>query len=461
MRYFARKIEESDMGERRRVLELFEMQKELSEKRVAEGIEKNRKGDACITVVDENGKPVPNAKVKVVQKNHEFRFGANLFLLDELETEEKNETYKKIFADTFNMATLPFYWNATEPTKGNLRYDKECERLYRRPAIDLCVEYCKEYGIEPREHGLAYEAHFPKWIYGADVPEVKREMERRYQEISSRYADKMHTIEVTNEMAWTNGKTKFYNDPEYIEYSFKLAEKYFPNNQLVVNEETMLCWEDKGRFTDKYYSYIDLTLLKGARIDAIGMQYHSFYKKEEEYEKARKLYSPEWLYKNMDLYARFGKPLQITEVTVPAYSNEAEDEEIQATLIEYLYSIWFSHPNVEQIVYWNVVDGYAHLWDQDPVKIAASQGDMTIGENYYYGGLLRFDMSPKPAYYTIKNLIQKKWHTEEQLVSKENGQASFRGFYGEYDIEIEVDGKKIHRAMNLSSKGSTEFQIEI
>jgi hypothetical protein len=112
-------------------------------------------------------------------------------------------------------------------------------------------------------------------------------------------------------------------------------------------------------------------------------------------------------------------------------------------------------------VYWNVVDGYAHVWNQDPVKIAASQGDMTIGENYYYGGLLRFDMSPKPAYYTIKDLIQKKWHTEEQLVSKENGQVNFRGFYGEYDVVIEVDGKKIYRTMSLSSKGNNEFQIEI
>ena len=436
--------------ERRKVLELFEMQKELSQKRVAEGIEANRKGDARITILDEQGKPVPNARVKVVQKNHEFRFGANLFLLDELETEEKNETYKKIFADTFNMATLPFYWNATEPTKGKLRYEKGSEKLYRRPAIDLCIEYCREHGIEPREHGLAYENPFPTWLYGVDTPVVKKELERRYQEISERYADEIHTIEVTNEMAWTNGRTPFYNDPEYIEYCFKLAEKYFPNNQLVVNEETPLCWEDKGRFTDKYYSYIDLTLMKGARIDAIGMQYHSFYKKEEEYEKTKKLYSPEWLYKNMDLYARFGKPLQITEVTVPAYSNDAEDEEIQAKLIEYLYSIWFSHPNVEQIVYWNVVDGYAHLWDPDPVKIAASQGDMTIGENYYYGGLLRFDMSPKPAYDTIKNLIHKKWHTEEELVTEENGEVSFRGFFGEYEVEIEADDKKIKDTLKFT-----------
>lgn len=448
------------MQDRRKVLELFETD-ENWRKRAEEGIEAYRKGDASIVIVDGEGNAIPNAKVKVTQKSHAFRFGANLFLLNEMESEEKNQNYKKIFAETFNMATLPFYWNATEPEKGHLRYDKDSQRLYRRPAIDLCIEYCEQNGIEPREHGLAYEAHYPNWLYGADTPEVKRQMERRYQEISDRYADKIHTIEVTNEMAWTNGKTLFYNDSEYVEYSFKLAEKYFPNNQLVINEETMLCWEDKARFTDKYYSYLQLTLLAGARIDAIGMQYHSFYKKEEEYEKTKKLYNPKWLYKQMDLYAKFGKPLQITEVTVPAYSNDAEDEEIQAKLIDNLYTVWFSHPNVEQIVYWNVVDGYAHLWDQDPVKIAASQGDMTLGENYYYGGLLRFDMTPKPAFQTIQNLIQKKWHTEEELVSGMGGQAKFRGFYGEYEVEIEVDGKKISKAINLTPDGGEQYTITI
>ena len=451
---------EMDMQDRRKVLELFETD-ENWRKRAEEGIESYRKGDASIVIVDGEGNVIPNAKVKVTQKNHEFRFGANLFLLDEMESEEKNQNYKKIFAETFNMATLPFYWNATEPQKGNLRYNKDSQKLYRRPAIDLCIEYCEQNGIEPREHGLAYENSFPTWLYEADIPEIKQEMERRFGEISDRYADKIRTIEVTNEMAWTKGKVSFYDDPEYVEYSFKLAEKYFPKNQLVINEETELCWEDKARFTDKYYSYIDATLLKGARIDAIGMQYHSFPKKEEEYNKTRKLYNPQLLYKHMDLYARFGKPLQVTEVTVPAYSNEQEDEEIQAKLIEYLYTIWFSHPNVEQIVYWNVVDGYAHLWDPDPVKIAASQGNMIIGENYYYGGLLRFDMSPKPAFHMMKDLIHKRWHTEVTVMSEKDGSTHFRGFYGEYKVEIEVNGEKMEKEIHLTQNGSNQFQIEV
>ncbi len=447
------------MNDRRKVLELFEQQKEYTDKRISEGIEKYRKGNAEIIVTDKNGKAVPDVKIKAVQKTHEFRFGANLFMLDELETDDKNEKYKKYFTDVFNMATLPFYWDTLEPERNKPRYDKNSPKVYRRPPIDVCIEFCEKHGIEPREHALAYDHFFPKWLYDASVDEIKGELERRYIEISERYADKIPTIEVTNEMDWAKGATAFYDEPDYVEWCFKTAEKYFPNNQLVINEITRLSWRDSCRATDKYYAYIEANMLKGARIDAIGMQYHLFNKRENEYEATRVTLNPENLYKHMDMYSNFGKPLQITEVTVPAFSWEKEDEEIQAEIIEKLYSIWFSHSNVEQIIYWNLVDGYAHLWDPDPEKIKASQGDMSIGENYYYGGLLRFDLSPKPAYYAIKNLIQNVWHTEEDAVTDENGICSFRGFYGEYELEFEVNGKTMKKTVILSSKSDNKIKV--
>ena len=447
------------MNDRKKILDLFEQQKEYTDKRVSEDIEKYRKGNAEIIVTDKRGKPIHNVEIKAKQKSHEFRFGANLFMLDEFETEEKNEKYKKHFADVFNMATLPFYWDATEPEKEKTRYDKDSKKLYRRPPIDLCIEFCEKYGIEPREHALAYDRFFPKWLYEANVAQVKEALEKRYKEISERYEDKIHTIEVTNEMEWVKGKTSFYDEPDFVKWCFKSAEEYFPNNQLVINEHTGLCWADRCRATDKYYSYIEANMLKGARIDAIGMQYHLFNRRENEYDATRLTLNPESLYKHMDLYSNFGKPLQITEVTVPAYSWASEDEEIQAEIIKKLYSIWFSHPNVEQIIYWNLVDGYAHVWDPDPEKIRASQGNMSLGENYYYGGLLRFDLSPKPAYYAIKNLIQNVWHTEETLVTSEKGTCSFRGFYGEYELEFDEDGKTMKKTVFLSSKDDNEIKV--
>jgi len=92
------------MNDRRKVLDLFDDQESFWQQRAAEGIERYRKGDGRLTIVDKEGKPVSNAKIKLTQKSHEFRFGANLFMLDELETPEKNEAYKRYFADVFNMA---------------------------------------------------------------------------------------------------------------------------------------------------------------------------------------------------------------------------------------------------------------------------------------------------------------------------------------------------------------------
>ena len=445
------------MNERRKVLELFEQQKAYTQEITGNNIEKYRKTDVTITVKGKDGKPVTNARISVKQTGHAFKYGANLFMLDELESDEKNQRYREIMASFGNMATLPFYWDATEPEKGKTRYEKDSVRLYRRPPIDLCMDFCKEHGIEPREHALAYEAFFPKWLYEASVEEVKAALDIRCQQISQRYADKIPTIEVTNEMEWLAGKTAFYDEPDYVEWCFKLAEKYFPNNQLVINEHTSSCWQDRCRATDKYYAYIEANLLKGARIDAIGMQYHMFFRKEDEYERTRPYYDPQKLYKHMDLYALFGKPLQVTEVTIPAYSWDSEDESIQAEILENLYTVWFSHPNVEQIIYWNMVDGYAHLWDPDPVKIQASQGNMTLGENYYHGGLLRFDLTPKPAYFTIKNLFEKVWHTEETLLSDQTGNCCFHGFYGDY--EITVNGKNYWAVLDKS--GENHIVIEI
>ncbi len=417
---------------RKEVLKQFEKYAQETEMRVQYGIEQYRKGNFKLTVVDREGKPVQNAKIKLNQTKHEFKFGANIFMLDELETPEKNELYKKYFAELFNMATLPFYWKDLEPEKGAVRYDKDSPKIYRRPAPDLCIEFCEAHGIEPREHALAYDWIFPEWVKELPVEEAKKEYVRRCKEISERYADKIPTIEVTNECYWGYEEASaLFNENDFVEWCFKTAERYFPDNQLVINDWTGIVWENYARNRHHYYMQIERALQKGARIDAIGMQYHMFYSLEEEKTRTRFFYNPRNLFATMDKYAEFNLPLQVTEVTIPAYSYEAEDEEIQAKIIRNLYRIWFSHEKMEQIIYWNLVDGYAAF---------APQGDFSSGENYYRGGLLRFDMSPKPAYFAVKDLLEKEWHTETEVVTDDKGEAYFRGFYGDYAVEI--DGKE-------------------
>ena len=79
------------MNNRRKVLELFEKQKVQTEDRIQNGIEQHRKGFAHVKITDKSGNAIPGAKVRVNQTSHAFRFGANLFMLEEMETKEKNE----------------------------------------------------------------------------------------------------------------------------------------------------------------------------------------------------------------------------------------------------------------------------------------------------------------------------------------------------------------------------------
>ncbi len=426
---------------RSEVLKHFEDPNSPWRKEALENIEKYRKGDVKIKLVDKSGAPLTGAEVRLKQKSHEFKFGANIFMLDELETEEKNETYKRKFAELFNMATLPFYWCDTEPEKGKTRYKKDSPKLYRRPPVDLCLEFCEENGIEPREHALAYDYFYPKWLKGLTVDEEKREIEAHFREIAELYADRIKNIEVTNEMFWEEGQnvTSFYREPDFIKWCFDTARKYFPDNRLIIND-----W----RYLDEYRDYLKENIEKGAPIDVVGIQHHFFYPIEREQTEGAKLYNPEYFIPQLAKFEELGLPIEISEVTVPAYSNSDEDEEIQARLIENLYTYWFSRPLFEKIVYWNLVDGYAAF---------APQGDMTSGENKYYGALLRFDLSEKPAYKTLKKLIQETWHTEESLKTDENGETSFRGFYGDY--EIAANGKIMDNPISVSKNGDNSFTV--
>ena len=140
------------MGRREDAFRFFNDMKEETLDRVNSGIEANRKGYFRITVKDKDGNAIPGVKVRAKLKKHEFKYGANIFMLDELESDKKNEAYKKAFAEAFNQATLPFYWSDLEPVEGKPRFSSDSPKVYRRPAPDLALDFCEKNGIYPKAH---------------------------------------------------------------------------------------------------------------------------------------------------------------------------------------------------------------------------------------------------------------------------------------------------------------------
>ena len=106
--------------------------------RLAHTIRYDRTGRGEITVVDKDGHPVENARIHVTLRDHDFKLGANIFMLDEFESAEKNRIYRDVFADTFNLATVPFYWSDLEPGRAN-RALRRILRMYIAVPRRICV----------------------------------------------------------------------------------------------------------------------------------------------------------------------------------------------------------------------------------------------------------------------------------------------------------------------------------
>jgi len=438
------------------VLRLFRLMAEEIDARVKAGIELNRKGPMLFTFKDTAGKVLENVHVKVTQKTHDFKYGADLFMLDEVvDSKEKNEAYKERFKEIFNLATCPFYWKDLEPEPGKPRFTPDSPHIYRRPPPDLCLDWCEKNGIEPKCHILNYAAVQPDWAKG-DVFLEKRLLEKRMRELAERYAQRIRMWEVTNETFWGSNYrgSNSYQQDDFIEWSFKTAERYFGANELIINEAHCRIWDGTWfhRVRSPYYMQIERALLKGARIDGVGLQFHMFHGTDMKkvVKESQSYYDPMRVFDVLDTYAKLGKPLQITEITIPAYSEDPGDEETQAEILRTLYRIWFSHRAMKAIIYWNLPDGYAAF---------AKPGDFSGGENTYYGGLCRFDMSPKPAFNVVKDLFGKEWRTNfERDVA---GEFSFRGFHGTYELEATANGKTVKQDVRINPDFTDRIEIKI
>lgn len=143
--------------------------------------------------------------------------------------------------------------------------------------------------------------------------------------------------------------------------------------------------------------------------------------------------TPAKLYERLDLMSDAGRPLHVSEVTVSAPNSTDEGKQIQAEITRNLYRLWFSYPNTMGITWWNVVDG------------GAAPGEPS------FSGLFTKDMEPKPAYFTLCELINNEWKTKLTPKIEKDNIIKFRGFKGKYRVTWKDQQGKIK---------SKEFYLE-
>ena len=444
------------MSDRRtKACRYFDRHRDYMDDFVKNGIETNRRGFGRIQIKDADGRPVKGASVHLTLKNHAFKFGCNIFMLDEFETPEKNAAYRENFKKTFNYATVPFYWSDLEPTQGKPRYEKDSPKVYRRPAPDLCVEYCRENGIRMKGHCLAYDTScFSPSYLSRDPRTAKKQYDAHFKQIAERYADVIDDFDITNELLCPDilnaAKPTILKEDDYLDFMFSLGMKYFPYNRRFLNEACRVGEQEMFGNRTPYYMLIERLIKNGGAINGVSYQAHSFFGKEAEEGAAAYRYNPVHTIAQMLQYTDFRLPMQISEVTLPAYGLSKEDEDVQAELLTNMYRMWFAAPYMEGIVYWNLVDGYAAF---------APQGTLE-GENYFCGGLYRYDMTEKPALRALRALLA-EWQTDVTVTTDDAGEAVFKGFYGSYDAAITTEGKRTEVSFALDKAYERPFSFTV
>ena len=393
-------------------------------------IEQYRKADATVTVVDGAGNPVPGAAIRVEQTRHAFLFGANIFSWGKLPDKEREQAYRQRFAELLNYATLPFYWSMYEPHRDHPLHSHTVE----------VARWCKLQGILMKGHPLAWNHADPSWL-PADPAESHRLQMTRIDDCVNRFAGLIDRWDVINEVtAYDREQFAKHTAPKYTamwqKYGqidlacecFRHARQANPQAALLINDY---------RIDPAYERVIEkLVDEKGKRLyDVIGIQSH--------------MHGGVWpngqIWKVCERFARFGVPLHFTETTILSgertwdktpgkpWPSTPEGEAFQAREVARFYVMLFSHPAVAGITWWDFSDFQA--WKGAPA------------------GLVRKDMSPKPAYEALKGLIKGKWWTTAEIKSGPDGAARLRGFLGNYRVAVNLGGKTAVLERAILEKG--------
>lgn len=407
--------------------------------RIERNLEKYRKGDATIELLDAAGKPLPGARVEVQQTGHEFLFGCNAFVLGQLPTAEANERYEQTFVRLFNFATVPFYWEGTEPARGELRYQEGARDIWRRPPPDRYPPWAAQHGITLKGHPLLWHAYNPPWL-PKDADRLRELYRKRFREIAGRYGDKISIFDVVNESLVCSKTYPLYSpDRAYVAWAFAEAAPLFPDTcTLMINEVTSYNFMPAEK--NPYVAQIKALLAQGAKIRGIGLQFHYFRREPLDGYLTGANCDPG---KMLDLYeklAEFGLPLFITEITVPSAGPDGQN--LQAEVVRDHYRLWFSAPTMAGITWWNLGDGTA-------VK----------GENEAQGGLLDKDLKPKAAYRALDQLINEQWQTRAEAQTDAEGKVRFRGFFGKYQVKATKGGATRQLQFNHSRTGPSIHRL--
>ncbi len=362
-----------------------------------ERIEKYRKSDIEIQVIDSLGNPFKNIDVSIELKRHAFGFGGpyRAALHSEHYSDHEREIFQKNFKLFFNKAVIPNALKWKQYYGDKIQWANEAYR------------WLSQNDIPVRGHTIIWPGwnYMPGEIrqYESDQQKLRNLCIKRFETIMGDWKGRLVEWDVVNEIYRQHDLMDIFGMDIVIDW-FKLARKLDPDTKLYYNDANTIA-NNQPAHQDHYFQTMQWLLKRGTPVDGMGFQCH-----------VHTLVPPEIIYQRIDRFAQLGPEIQITEFDI---QKPDITEEVMAKYTRDFMIVVFSHPKTVGIVTWLAGNALREERFESSKRQCA---------------FLRQDWSIKPNGQAWLDLINKTWHTKENGKTDSRGKFKTRGYKGEYII---------------------------
>jgi endo-1,4-beta-xylanase len=360
-------------------------------------IEEHRKGDLKVMVLDDQGRPVPDAAIEVEMTRHAFHFSSVINIPRYVSESPDSDTYRRKVRELFNATgnENALKWPVWERSGGP----------YRREDTLAVLRQFRDEGFHVRGHVMVWPAW--RWLPPSirnlkDTPAQDRIPELvldHIREIGAATRDVLHEWDVINETRSNHDLMDLFGRDIMINW-FKTAREVLPTHDLYINDYAILN-TPPGSENHRIYQDTIRFLLEGhAPVTGIGFQGHL----------GSYLPNPAQVFQTLEDFSALGLKMRVTEFDI-----DILDEDTQARYTRDFMTVLFSHPGVVGFQMWGFWEG-AH-WRPN-------------------GAMYRRNWEPKPNAIVYRDLVLHEWWTRESTTTNPSGVGEVRGFLGDYRVTV-------------------------
>lgn len=274
----------------------------------------------------------------------------------------------------FDLATVLLGWGWTD-AKGGAADKTAVEQTFG-------IEKLRKQGYHVKAHGVVWLQDYgilPDRARGLQADALRDAMLQQQRVLLDAYGDVFSVWEVMNEPNVTN-VVDMPRD-SVAELFTKSAEQTSRHSNLTALVNSAHEGDYGRRFAvytldnkpvndwnRTYFAYLKGADVQSAvaQLDAIGLQYYPGFHFNESFGGLQgPATTPSWLVDTLERYAALGKPIRITEFSVPSsyqlgwtsgYWRGPWTEETQADYAEMVFTLAYADPNVKSIAWWDITD---------------------------------------------------------------------------------------------------------